>query len=110
MQAVTHTLTDGFSKVTIQHSGEPLDLQQLVITSGFWIGLGLLVLVHAILATAVANDVDRLAKSGRRAHYMGSEGWWFVVVFTGIVGIAAHWVMHYSTFRDVGTDRGDVGG
>jgi hypothetical protein len=32
-------------------------------------------------------------------------GWALITLFLGIIGLAAHWVMHYSTFRDVSTDR-----
>jgi hypothetical protein len=81
-------------------------MHEFFVNLSLFISIGLLVLVHIILAQAVANDVTRLEKSHRRVHYLGSVGWAIVVLFSGLLGLGVHWVMHYSTFRDTATDRG----
>jgi len=101
MQTVTFTTSsEGFAP-----SVDSVSLHGLFVSTSLIVSFSLLVIVHVILALAVANDVTRLERSGRRVHYLGSVGWAFVVLFFGLLGWGAHWVMHYSTFRDAATDR-----
>ena len=101
MQTMTYTTSsEGSPSVDSE-----LGMHAVFVSVSLVITIALLVIVHVVLAQAVANDVRRLEKLGRRAHYLGSAGWGVVVLFLGIVGLGAHWVMHYSTFRDVATDR-----
>ncbi|MDZ4772478.1 MAG: hypothetical protein SGI72_05025 [Planctomycetota bacterium] len=69
------------------------------------VGLVLMVVLHVLLAQALANDVDRLHERGRKPRFLGSVGWAFAALTLRLVTVAFYWVVHYSTLRDVAHDR-----
>jgi hypothetical protein len=102
MQTVTYSTSHTGSADSF-NSNLAIDSTFLVIS--LIVSISLLVIAHAIMAQGVSNDVKRLGRMGRQVRYFGSTGWAFVVLFLGIVGLGAHWVMHHSTFRDASEDR-----
>lgn len=102
MQTVTYTTS---SEGMAPSFDSPFGAHALFVNTSLVVTIGLLVMTHVILAQAVSNDVKRLARNSRRCHYFGPFGWAVITLFFGILGLGAHWVMHYSTFRDVATDR-----
>jgi len=78
----------------------------VVLTSAFAVlGVLLVVISNMVLASATANDVDRMHEDGRETRFMGATGWAFVVLVTGLLGIAFYWVVHHSNLRDPASDR-----
>jgi len=69
------------------------------------LGLFLVVISNVVLAWATASDVDRMHKNGRETRLLGMTGWAFVVLVTGVIGIAFYWVVHHSNLRDPASDR-----
>jgi hypothetical protein len=86
-------------------SPELIEFSGFVTTLATLFGLCMYVIVSVVLAQATSNDVERLRKSGREPHLLGSVGWALLVLVTNVVGVALYWVMHYSLWRDQATDR-----
>jgi len=65
------------------------------IWMAFWLGI---VIVHIWLALYVLLDAK--AYDARNGLFLASPLLWgFIVLVTGIVGLALYWLVHYSTLR-----------
>lgn len=70
-----------------------------------WIGVLLTLLLHILLAKAVADDCVHLTDNGRQPMLINAFVWLLAVLLSGLIGFALFWLMHYSSLRDASQDR-----
>ena len=73
-----------------------------VLTFVAFAALAVTVLVHLMIAVAVMIDTVAIQKRGVSLLFFGPMGWTFIGLMTGLLGLAAYWLMHHSSLR-VGT-------
>ena len=57
----------------------------------------LIVLLHILIATAVARDIGSLAKRQILPQLLPGLAWVLAVLLTGVWGLLIYWLMHHSS-------------
>ncbi len=57
----------------------------------------LIVVLHILIATAVARDIGSLAKRQILPQLLPGLGWVLAVLLTGVWGLLIYWLMHHSS-------------
>jgi len=70
-----------------------------ILTLVALITIGVTLLVHLIVATAVINDSVVIQRRDGRLMFFGPLTWGFLGLMTGLLGLLAYWLMHHSSFR-----------
>jgi hypothetical protein len=60
----------------------------------FWLALAI---VHVAFAVAVYRHSTAFRGSGRRLVFAGPELWTLATLVSGVLGVAAYWLIHCST-------------
>jgi hypothetical protein len=57
------------------------------------------ILVHLMVAAALMTDSVATQRRGTSLFFFGPMGWTFIGLMTGLLGLAAYWLMHHSSLR-----------